>query len=106
MRQATNGREALDAIAERIPDVILLDLMMPVMDGFEVIAELNRQGLTSQISIVVLTAKDLTREDNRRLEGQVDQIRNKVGISRDELLREIYACLDSSLHKEKGESTS
>ena len=106
VRQATNGREALDAIAKRIPDVILLDLMMPVMDGFEVIAELNRQGLTSRISIVVLTAKDLTREDNRRLEGQVDQIRNKLGISRDELLREIYACLDSSLHKKKGEWTS
>lgn len=93
VREACNGQEALDCIADHKPDLVLLDLMMPVMDGFEVVAELNRQGLTSQIPIVVVTAKDLTHADRARLEGQVRHIRNKVGISRDELLREINTYL-------------
>ena len=63
VKEARDGREALASIADRIPELILLDLMMPVMDGFEVVAELNRQGLTGRIPIVVLTAKDLTQDD-------------------------------------------
>ncbi len=91
--EASNGREAMSCIAERKPVLILLDLMMPVMDGFEVVAELNRQGLAGQIPIVVVTAKDLTHDDRARLEGHVQKIRNKVGISRDELLQEIKTYL-------------
>ena len=96
VREARNGQEALDSIADRHPDLMLLDLMMPVMSGFEVIAELNRQGLTGKIPIVVLTARDITRDDRARLDGQVRQIRNKSAISRDELLREINVCLKRS----------
>jgi PAS domain S-box-containing protein len=102
VREASNGREALAFIADRKPDLILLDLMMPVMDGFDVVAELNRQGLTGQIPIVVLTAKDLTQDDRARLEGQVRQIRNKVGISRDELLHEIKAYLTHCVQVKPG----
>ncbi|NND99864.1 MAG: PAS domain S-box protein [Pirellulaceae bacterium] len=91
--EASNGREALERIAKRKPDLILLDLMMPVMDGFQVVDELRKQGLAGEIPIVVLTAKDLTREDRANLQGQVQLIRNKVGISRNELLHEITAYL-------------
>ncbi len=93
VREAGNGREALASIAECAPDLILLDLMMPVMDGFEVVAELKRRGLTQQVPVVVLTAKDLTKAERAQLEAQVRQIHNKVGISRDELLKEIKSYL-------------
>jgi CheY-like chemotaxis protein len=102
VREAADGRQALACIASRLPDLMLLDLMMPVMDGFEVVAELNRQGLTSRIPIVVLTAKDLTQDDRTRLEGQVLQIQNKVGISRDVLLQEIKGYLNRSCHHQPG----
>jgi CheY-like chemotaxis protein len=102
IREAQNGREAIACIAERTPDLMLLDLMMPEMDGFEVVSELRRQGLTSQIPIIVLTNKDLTQEDKTRLEGHVENIRSKAGISRQELLREIKGYLELHCGDEPG----
>ncbi len=102
VQEARDGREALACIANRIPDLILLDLMMPVMDGFEVVAELNRQGLTGRIPIVVLTAKDLTTDDRTQLEGKVVEIRNKVGVSRQDLLHEIKNYLKRSCQDKPG----
>jgi PAS domain S-box-containing protein len=105
VREASNGQEALDCIVDRKPDLVLLDLMMPVMDGFEVVAELNRQGLTGQIPIVVITAKDLTHDDRARLEGQVRHIRNKAGISRDDLLQEIKSYLTHCVVTKPGDES-
>ncbi len=56
LRTAANGRQALDAVAEQKPDLILLDLMMPEIDGFEVIRRLREDASTADIQIVILSA--------------------------------------------------
>ena len=62
MRTAANGQQALDAVAEQKPDLILLDLMMPGIDGFEVIRRLKENPDTADVRIVILSALN-TNED-------------------------------------------
>jgi CheY-like chemotaxis protein len=93
--QAQNGRVALERVAERIPDLILLDLMMPEMDGFEFIAQLRQKETWRGIPVVVLTAKDMTPEDHLRLQGNVRKVFRKASYSRDELVGEIRAAIDT-----------
>jgi CheY-like chemotaxis protein len=94
---AENGRVALARMAEDQPDVILLDLMMPEMDGFEFLAELRRHPTWREVPVLVLTAKDLTDEDRRRLNGEVERIIQKGAYDRDELLREVGRVLAACL---------
>lgn len=72
---ATNGRNGLVWLASHpAPSLILLDLMMPEMDGFEFLRELRKQPAFVDIPVIVVTAKDLTAEDVRVLSGQTDMI--------------------------------
>jgi CheY-like chemotaxis protein len=93
--EAENGKVALQAVASKVPDLILLDLMMPEMDGFEFVAELRRNEAWRRVPVVVVTAKDLSREDRERLDGYVRRIFQKGAFSRDELIREIRLLLQS-----------
>ena len=93
--EAGNGRAGLERVAERVPDVILLDLMMPEMDGFEFVEGLRRRPECRRIPVIVATAKDLTEDERRRLNGHVIQILQKGGYSTGELLEEIRKLLDS-----------
>ncbi len=74
---------------KNIPEIILLDLMMPVMDGFEFVAELRKNDAWRDISIIVITAKDLTEEDRTRLNGNVINILEKGAVNQDQLLSEL-----------------
>ncbi|HEX9921200.1 MAG TPA: response regulator, partial [Anaerolineae bacterium] len=87
--EAENGRVALERLATAQPELILLDLMMPEMDGFQFIANLRQNPDWRTIPIVVVTAMDLTTEDRQRLNGYVEQILLKGTYNRDELLREV-----------------
>jgi CheY-like chemotaxis protein len=87
--EAPNGRVALQRLAESQPALILLDLMMPEMDGFQFLEELRREESWRSIPVVVVTAKELTVEDRRRLSGGVERILQKGAYSREELLREV-----------------
>ena len=87
MTEAENGQVAVDALAIARPDVIILDLMMPKMDGFEFLDELRRRSDWQDIPVVVITAKDLTEEDRSRLNGGVERIIRKS--DRDEMLRQL-----------------
>ena len=87
--EAENGRVALERVAANKPQLIVLDLMMPEMDGFEFVQELRKAEIHRAIPIIVVTAKDLSAEDRLRLSGQVEAVLQKGGYSRDELLREI-----------------
>ena len=89
VRQAGNGAEALERVGERSPALILLDLMMPVMDGFQFVMELRKNPAWRSIPIVVVTAKDLSEQERRRLNGDVAGLVQKRGLSRDALLDEI-----------------
>ena len=87
--EAVNGREALEGVAENRPDLILLDLMMPEMDGFAFVEALRQQEAWRSIPVVVVTAKDLTPDDRQRLNGSVERILQKGAYSREELLRQV-----------------
>jgi len=88
--EATNGRVALERMAESQPELILLDLMMPEMDGFAFLEALRQQDAWRSIPVVVVTAKDLTPEDRQRLNGYVEQILQKGAYSREELLHPTF----------------
>jgi GAF domain-containing protein/DNA-binding response OmpR family regulator/anti-sigma regulatory factor (Ser/Thr protein kinase) len=85
--EAENGQVAVKSLGAARPDVIILDLMMPKMDGFEFLDELRRKPEWQDIPVVVITAKDLTDDDRNRLNGGVDRIIQKS--DRDEMLRQL-----------------
>ncbi len=89
--EAENGRVALECIREQIPALILLDLMMPEMDGFQVVEQLHGNEAWRSIPVVVITAKDLTREDMERLNGSVLKIVQKGSYSQADLLNQVRA---------------
>jgi CheY-like chemotaxis protein len=93
--EAENGEVAVKSLAAAQPDVIILDLMMPTMDGFEFLAELRGRTEWQAIPVVVITARDLTEGDRNRLNGGVERIIQKS--DREEMLRqlsrEIAACV-------------
>jgi CheY-like chemotaxis protein len=84
--EAENGQVALERLAEQTPSLILLDLMMPVMDGFEFVMEMHKLDSSKSIPIVVVTAKDVTEEDRRRLNGDVVGLIQRGGLDRESLL--------------------
>jgi CheY-like chemotaxis protein len=84
--EAGNGQEATDAMSELQPRLILLDLMMPVMDGFEFLAAMRERPEWRHIPVIVITAKDITTEDRDRLSGRVEEIVEKNAYTREQLL--------------------
>jgi signal transduction histidine kinase/DNA-binding response OmpR family regulator/HAMP domain-containing protein len=102
--EAANGREALERVAADPPDVIFLDLIMPVMDGFEFLTALRGLPTASRIPVVVVTSSDLTEDDRRRLNGGVERIIQKAASDRDALLAEIRRMALSFAHKAPRES--
>jgi ammonium transporter len=96
---ASNGLEALERLKEEVPQLILLDLMMPEMDGFQFIDEMKKMAAWRQIPIVVLTAKDLSAKERLELNGSVTQIMSKQAYSQDELVREIRELVVARIQK-------
>jgi CheY-like chemotaxis protein/two-component sensor histidine kinase len=86
---ATSGREALDAIGRRRPDAIILDLMLPEMDGFEVVHRMSLNPDWRSIPVILLTARDLSHEERRALDIGTARIIQKGSFTRDELVAEI-----------------
>ena len=84
--EAENGRVALNRLPLVKPDVILLDLMMPEMDGFEFVDEVRRKEETRHLPLIVLTAADVDEEAQRRLSGGIRRILRKRLGDRDEVL--------------------
>src|SRR5262249_39901647 len=95
--EAANGRVGLTELQKQLPslDLILLDLMMPEMDGFEFMETLRRSGQPPRVPVIVITAKDLTKEDRRRLNGGVERIIQKGAATREQMLAEVRAVLAS-----------
>ena len=76
-------------MAEGQPELILLDLMMPEMDGFQFLDEIRKRKDWHAIPVIVVTAKELSAEDLQRLNGSVEKILQKGAYSREELIREV-----------------
>jgi PAS domain S-box-containing protein len=77
--EAEHGRAALDRLVEGVPDLVLLDLMMPEMNGFEFLEALREREAWRAIPVAVITAKELTDEERRRLNGGVERVVAKGG---------------------------
>jgi signal transduction histidine kinase/CheY-like chemotaxis protein len=97
--EAENGRVALERVAEQRPEVILLDLMMPVMDGFEFVRELRKTEAWRAIPVIIVTAKDISAEDRLRLNGYVEKIVQKGASVGDELLAEVGGLVRSCVRR-------
>jgi CheY-like chemotaxis protein len=104
--EADNGRIALERLATAVPDVIVLDLMMPEMDGFEFLAELRSRPDGRDVPVLVVTAKDLTEDDRRRLNGGVERVILKRGYGPDELLSELRHALTTSVERRRAGADS
>jgi CheY-like chemotaxis protein len=100
--EAENGRVGLERVVESPPQMILLDLMMPEVDGFEFVAQLRRRDEWRSIPVVVVTAKGLTVEDRLRLNGYVEKILQKGMFSRDEMLREVRELVSAGISSRRG----
>jgi CheY-like chemotaxis protein len=85
IREAANGREALAALREAVPDLILLDLMMPEMDGFEFLDALRREEPWQGVPVVIVSAKQLTPEERSFLEARTATILGKGAYRRQDL---------------------
>jgi hypothetical protein len=102
--EADNGRVALERVRERAPGAILLDLMMPEMDGFEFLAALRTSEEWRGVPVVVVTGRELTDEDRRRLNGGVERIIRKGGYAGDDLLREVADALSAYVRPARTEA--
>jgi adenylate cyclase len=97
--EASDGFAALKELSEALPDVIILDLMMPEMDGFEFLEEMRRNVEWRGIPVLVVTAKDLTDADRIRLNGGVERIIQKS--NRDDVLREVCSVLAKCVERQR-----
>jgi threonine synthase len=91
--EAKNGKEALRVIRRESPDLIILDLMMPELDGFGVLDELKANAETENIPVIVSTAKELTKAERERLKGQIQSLLQKGDFMSDEFLDEVHTII-------------
>ena len=90
---AYNESASFELAQKEIPDLIILDLMMPEIDGFGVLDALKAMPETSPIPVIVVTAKDLTVDETNRLQGQIHALMQKGEFMNDELMDEVIALL-------------
>jgi signal transduction histidine kinase/DNA-binding response OmpR family regulator len=91
--EAANGCEAIEALERARPALVLLDLMMPGMDGFEVLERLHDDETWREVPVIIVTAKDLTPDEVDRLNGRVIKVLQKGAYQRRDLVRDIHAMI-------------
>ena len=99
--QAGNGIEALKILEHQSPSAILLDLMMPEMDGFEFLEEFHANEDWQDIPVIVLTSKDLNAEDRNRLKGGVEKVLAKGAVNRDSFLENVKRAVSKVAVRER-----
>jgi len=93
--EASDGKSGLEIIRSEQPDLILLDLMMPDLDGFGVLETLREDEDLSGIPIIVITAKELTGSEKSRLSGKIRMLLQKGSFTDEDLLEEVLEALDT-----------
>jgi threonine synthase len=92
--EAVNGLEAIQVAKTKLPDLIILDLMMPELDGFSVLDALKEDAETASIPVIVVTAKELTTMEKERLHGRIHSLMQKGEFMNDDLIEEIRILLN------------
>jgi len=91
--EATDGKQAIEMAKREIPDLIILDLMMPEVDGFAVLDALKQDSQTAEIPVIVVTAKELTPDEKTRLKGRIHSLMQKGEFMGDDLADEVKSLL-------------
>jgi threonine synthase len=91
--EATSGQEAIELVTRERPDLVILDLMMPEIDGFAVLDVLRSKPETANIPVIVATAKELTVDEKSRLQGQIQSLMLKGDFLNDEFLEEVRSLI-------------
>jgi signal transduction histidine kinase/DNA-binding response OmpR family regulator len=94
--RAENGEAGLELVRRELPAVVVLDLLMPGLDGFAVVERLRADPATADVPVLVLTAKDMTADDRRRLNGQISHLGQKGAYGRAELVALVDAIARSA----------
>jgi PAS domain S-box-containing protein len=102
---AIGGRQGLDAVAANRPDLIILDLMMPVVSGFDVLSALRADPATDRLPVVVLSAKNLTPVERARLAENAQAVVSKSAVGNRQLLDQVFALLGATSVLAIGPST-
>jgi CheY-like chemotaxis protein len=99
---AAGGAEALECVARTIPDAVVLDLMMPEIDGFQVLEQIRSSEATATLPVLILTAKDVTAEERARLtHNNVQQLIQKGTVDRDRLLECVATLVGKPVESEE-----
>jgi CheY-like chemotaxis protein len=93
--EASGGAQALALVQSEGPDLILLDLTMPEIDGFSVLETLKADPATRDIPVIIVTAREVTAEDRERLNGNMAALYNKGLLTAEQLLADISAVLQT-----------
>jgi CheY-like chemotaxis protein len=104
--EAENGRVALERVAAQRPSLILLDMIMPEMDGLQFLATLRKDAVSAATPVVVLTSKDLTPDERSQLTGNVDRILQKGAYSREALVNEVKSIVALCAAKKRSPEVS
>ncbi|MBL8154823.1 MAG: response regulator [Anaerolineae bacterium] len=106
VRTASDGLNALEAMRQEAPQIILLDLMMPRMDGFQFLTEIRQVEAWKDIPVIVVTAMDLSPDDHERLNGSVQQVLMKGAYRLDDLLTEVRVMVGQMAKKSAKDKAS
>lgn len=93
LEEASHGEQALEIVDQRPPDLIVLDLMMPEMDGFTLLEKFKDRQHTRDVPVIVVTAKELSSNEWDKLEGKIERLITKGNFLSDELIDEIEQML-------------
>jgi CheY-like chemotaxis protein len=91
--EASGGQEGIELVSQVDPHIIVLDLLMPDVDGFAVLEQVKSNPDTRSIPIVVVTAKDLTDEDHKQLNSRIATLIQKGVLNKEELLEDVARAL-------------
>jgi DNA-binding response OmpR family regulator len=86
---AADGEQARASVAQSLPELVILDLVLPKMSGFELLAEWRSNPRTSELSVFVLTSKDLTKEEEKYIQAHAESLFRKQNSWREPLIKQL-----------------
>jgi len=92
---ATDGAQARASVAQALPELVILDLVLPKMSGFELLAEWRSNPRTAELSVFVLTSKDLTKEEEKYIHAHAESLFRKQNEWRESLIKQLERVVTS-----------